>query len=50
MKNKAGLIVLVILTAAFFIFLALMFGSGAQVQAGMERIANVEAGLGSTEE
>ena len=45
MKNKAGLIVLVILTAAFFIFMALMFGSGAQVQAGMEKIANVEAGL-----
>lgn len=45
MKNKAGLIVLVILTAGFFIFLALMFGSGAQVQAISERKANVEASL-----
>lgn len=45
MKNKAGLIVLVILTAGFFIFLALMFGSGAQVQAITERKINVEASL-----
>lgn len=45
MKNKAGLIVLVILAAGFFIFLALMFGSGAQVQAISERKANVEASL-----
>lgn len=45
MKNKAALIVLVILTAGFFIFMALMFGSGAQVQAITERKLNVEAGL-----
>lgn len=45
MKNKAGLIVLVILAAGFFIFFALMFGSGAQVQAISERKANVEASL-----
>lgn len=45
MKNKAGLIVLVILAAGFFIFLALMFGSGAQVQAITERKINVEASL-----
>ena len=41
MKNKAALIVLVILTAGFFIFMALMFGSGAQVQAITERKLNI---------
>ena len=45
MKNKAALIVLVILTAGFFIFMALMLGSGAQVQAITDRKLNVEAGL-----
>lgn len=44
-KSKAGLIVLVILTAGFFFFMAMLFGSGAQVQAIVERKTNVEASL-----
>ena len=45
MKNKTGLIVLVLLTASFFFFMALLFGSNTQVKAGLERKAELEARL-----
>ena len=42
-KSKAGLIVLVFLTAGFFFFLAMLFGSSTQRQAVIDRKAEVEA-------
>lgn len=44
-KSKAGLIVLVFLTAGFFFFLAMLFGSSTQRQAVIDRKAEVEANL-----
>lgn len=45
MKSKAGLIVLILLAAGVFFFIALLFGSNTQVKAGLERRAELEARL-----
>lgn len=44
-KSKAGLIVLVFLSAGFFFFIAMLFGSSTQRQAVIDRKADVEAKL-----
>ena len=45
MKSKAGLIVLVLLAAGCFFFIALLFGSNTQVKASLDRKADLEARL-----
>lgn len=49
-KSKAGLIVLIFLTAAFFFFLAVLFGSSTQRQSVLNRNADLNAKLDSIAE